>query len=76
MNKENTTYEKYFRIGSTSSRLFDWIGVKIKSKQRKEKIMNDKELEQYIESLTEEEIEAMTSPYGINYAEGYDCYEN
>lgn len=39
--------------------------------------MNDKELEQYIESLTdEEEIEAMTSPYGINYAEGYDCYEN
>ena len=28
--------------------------------------MNDKELEQYIESLTEEEIEAMTSPYGIN----------
>lgn len=38
--------------------------------------MNDKELEQYIESLTEEEIEAMTSPYGINYAEGYDCYKN
>lgn len=38
--------------------------------------MNDKELEQYIESLTEEEIEAMTSPYGVNYAEGYDCYEN